>query len=93
MEFLVRSELHVPASVSPEQLQETIAQERERGLELRASGAIVRIWRAPGRRDSVAIYEARDATHLHELLASLPVWPWLSCTVEPLAHHYLEDER
>jgi len=91
MEFLVRSELAAPPDVPPERLRELTDAEARRGAELRDQGAIVRIWRVPGRRGSVAIYQARDATHLHELLASLPMWPWLSCTVEPLARHYLEE--
>lgn len=91
MEFLVRSQLGTPPQIPPEQLRELTAAEAARGAELREQGAIVRIWRLPGQRASVAVYAARDATHLHELLASLPLWPHLDCTVEPLAQHYLEE--
>jgi muconolactone D-isomerase len=50
----------------------------------------VRIWRIPGRTANVGIWEAPDATALHDLVSSLPLFPWLDVTVTPLARHYLE---
>jgi len=64
--------------------------ERRRGQDLQAQGWLRRIWRVPGRMANVALYEARDATHLHELLTSLPLWPWMDVAVQPLAQHPLE---
>lgn len=62
-----------------------------RAGELRAAGKLVRIWRDPGRRANWSLYEAADATELHDLLASLPLWPWMSARVHALAHHPVED--
>jgi muconolactone D-isomerase len=33
------------------------------------------------------LWEAPDATVLHDALASLPMFPWMDATVEPLATH------
>jgi muconolactone D-isomerase len=41
----------------------------------------------PGTRDSIGLYRVRDATELHEVLASLPMFPWMEMVVEPLATH------
>jgi muconolactone D-isomerase len=38
----------------------------------------------------VAIWEAEDATKLHELLTGLPLYPWISSEVSALAVHPLE---
>lgn len=60
---------------------------RDRAVELREAGTLVKLWRVPGSRDSIAIYRAEDATALHEALSSLPSFPWMTMTVEALATH------
>jgi muconolactone D-isomerase len=88
MEFLV----HMGIGLPPEHPEAAAlrAAEAERAGRLRDEGAIVRIWRIPGRTANVGIWEAPDATALHDLVSSLPLFPWLDVTVTPLARHYLE---
>ena len=66
--------------------------EREfaRGKALQDAGSIARIWRIPGRFANVAVWRAADATELHDLLTSLPLFPWMDVEVEALALHPLE---
>jgi muconolactone delta-isomerase len=40
----------------------------------------------------VGLWEAADATVLHEALASLPMFPWMDVTVEALATHPQEQK-
>jgi muconolactone D-isomerase len=91
VEFLVRIEIDLPPEMDPDRKAGLIEAEAARGRELRAAGSIVRMWRVPGRRANVGIWSATDPTTLHALLASLPLFDWMSITVEPLATHYLED--
>ena len=90
MEFLVRIDIDLPADVTEARRSELLEAEAERGRELIASGALRRIWRVPGRWANVSLYEASDATELHALLTSLPLWPWMEVQVEALAMHPLE---
>lgn len=90
MEFLVRIEVALPPETPAARRAELEAAERERGSELLAAGKLVRIWRLPGRRANLSLYRAADATELHEALTSLPLWPWMTISVEPLAVHPLE---
>ena len=90
MEFLVRISVDLSADVTEPRRQELLEAEAERGRELLASGALRRIWRVPGRRANVSLYEASDPTELHALLMSLPLWPWMDIQVEALATHPLE---
>jgi muconolactone D-isomerase len=76
-----------------DQRQELLAAERVRGRELIDRGFLKRIWRIPGRFSNYSLYDVQDATVLHELLSSLPVWPWTIMHVEPLATHPLEAPR
>jgi len=54
-------------------------------------GSLVRIWRMPGRRANISLYEVENATELHEKLSHLPFWPWLDVKVIPVARHPLEQ--
>ncbi|MBA3778168.1 MAG: muconolactone Delta-isomerase family protein [Chloroflexi bacterium] len=93
MEFLVHIEVEWPADGDPQELARLTAAERERAAQLAAEGRIRRLWRIPGRRENWGLWEAPDATALHESLMSLPFYPWLSIDVEPLAAHPSDPER
>jgi muconolactone D-isomerase len=87
MEFLVRAENRLPPD-TPEETRERLRKaERERAVELREAGVLKRLWRVPGRNATIGLYEADDPAVLHDAIASLPMWPWLDVTVEPLATH------
>jgi muconolactone D-isomerase len=87
MEFLVQADWSIPSDLPPDRLEALQQAEAARGLELKAQGIIVRIWRVPGRRRSVGIWEAADATVLNEILTALPMFPWVEFSVTPLARH------
>ncbi len=86
-EFLVRTENHAATRIGAEEISRLRAGERERAMELRAAGQLKRLWRVPGRNATVGLYEAADATELHDLLVSLPMWPYTDVSVEALAQH------
>jgi muconolactone D-isomerase len=93
MEFLVHITSAIPPSMPEAELNALVAAETDRGRELVASGNIKRIWRVPGSRRNVGIWEAVDATELHGLICSLPAYPWIAADVTALAQHPLEAEH
>jgi muconolactone D-isomerase len=88
-EFLVEIEIELPPSTADDERVALVAAEAARGKELRDAGSIVRMWRVPGRRANVGIWKAADASELHELIGSLPLFPWMNVQVRALADHYL----
>jgi muconolactone D-isomerase len=90
VEFLVEITIELPA-LDDAATAELLSREALRGRELIDAGKLRRIWRLPGQRANISLYEVRDATELHELLGSLPLWPYLKCTVRALAMHPLEQ--
>ncbi|MCU1415444.1 MAG: Muconolactone Delta-isomerase [Microbacteriaceae bacterium] len=92
MEFLVRFETSQPATMSVDERERLRLIERERAMELRAAGILIKLWRLPGRRGGIGLWEAPDATALHDALASLPMFPWTENTVEALATHPQEKK-
>ncbi|MFG1709458.1 muconolactone Delta-isomerase [Nonomuraea sp. M3C6] len=91
MEFLVRFETRLPDSMSDAERKQLRDAERARAMRLRQDGLLKRLWRVPGRRAVVGLWEAPDATVLHDALASLPQFAWMDVTVEPLATHPQES--
>lgn len=90
MEFLVQISVELPAELAPESRARLREEELARGRELREAGVIRAIWRVPGGLRNVGIWEAEDATALHEAIESLPLFPWLVAEVTPLAEHPID---
>ena len=75
MEFLVRFEIKVPPELDGEKYEELMAEEKRRGDLLWSSGRLLRIWRVPGRRASIGLYDFPDATELHAEISTLAPVP------------------
>jgi muconolactone D-isomerase len=93
VEFLVRIEVHWPPDGDASELASLTKAERARAAELAGAGSLRRLWRVPGRRANWGLWEAADATALHTAISSLPLFPWLSIEVHPLAAHPNDPER
>lgn len=86
-EFLVYAELNIPRDLDPAVLAEMQKREIEGGKAMAKAGSFIRMWRVPGRRATWNLFEAKDATALHELLSSFAMYPYFEMTVHPLADH------
>jgi muconolactone D-isomerase len=74
-----------------DQLLSLISAERARGKELKDAGTIARIWRIPGTKNNVGVWNAADASELHAAISSLPLFAYMNVEVTPLATHPLES--
>jgi muconolactone D-isomerase len=90
VEFLVQIQVDLPGAMPEAERAELLKAELRRGRELRAAGHIKHIWRIPGGLRNVGIWRAANATELHQLIASLPVFNWIAAEVTPLAEHPLD---
>jgi muconolactone D-isomerase len=91
VEFLVQITVELPPTMGEEERTDLLEAELTHGRELRAAGHIKAIWRIPGGLRNVGVWEAADATELHELISSLPLANWLTADVTPLARHPLSE--
>ncbi|MCB0906259.1 MAG: muconolactone Delta-isomerase family protein [Nocardioidaceae bacterium] len=90
MEFLARLEQQIPPDIDADLLATVKAAEKVRGEELVAAGKLRRIWRLPGRRAVMALYAVDSADELHDIISSLPLFPWMDVTVTALSSHALD---
>jgi muconolactone D-isomerase len=89
-EWLVSVEIHIPSGVPAEEVRRRFEVELARAQTFRANGSLLRIWRVPGRWANWALWSAADATALHAMLMTLPLYEWADVTVRPLAVHPVE---
>ncbi|MCP1337141.1 muconolactone Delta-isomerase [Futiania mangrovi] len=92
-EFLVNIKFVWPESVSDETRAELRDRERAYAAELVKKGHLVRMWRVPGRKENWGLWRAKDATELHDVLTSLPVWPYMDLQVHAVAKHPVDPLR
>lgn len=89
-EYLVRITVNRPVAMADSQWDSVLQREAEHAGRYRAAGTILRIWRLPGTTANVGVWSAQSATDLHDKLAALPAFPYMTVDVQPLAQHYLE---
>lgn len=88
MEFLVNIKLRWSDNMDPELRDRIIVEERAHAAELIKQGHLVRMWRVPCRFENYGIWNAQDATELHNIITSMPANPWMyDINVTPLARH------
>lgn len=87
MLFHVRMDVAIPHDLAPEVRQKLVAEERDRALDLQRSGVWPELWRIVGRYSNVSIFDVDSNDELHELLSSLPLYPYMHIEVTPLAEH------
>jgi muconolactone D-isomerase len=93
VEFLARIEQNISPDMDPDRLAAVKAAEKVRGQELVDAGKLRRIWRIPGRRAVYALYRVDSTEELHEILSSLPLFPWMDIEVTALGAHALDPEK
>jgi muconolactone D-isomerase len=86
MEFLVHMAVG-RIDAGDEREKQLRQEEAARSSELAEQGILVRLWRVPGRRENWGIWRADDCDQLHNAFVSLPLFPFLTITVHPLATH------
>lgn len=87
MHFLVQMEVSIPHGIDSDYLDGVKSAERARAHEIQRSGKWPHLWRVAGRYANVGVFDVDTIDELHELLVSLPMFPFLDITVTPLCHH------
>jgi len=82
--FLVRMELKLPPETTKLHEHNLYTSEAEAAKPYLDSGEMSRVWRVPGTRNHVALWDVADVQVIHDAYTSFPMFPWMTITVEPL---------
>jgi muconolactone D-isomerase len=87
MLFQVEMDVAFPIGFDAEEAARLKAQEKARFQDLQRSGKWRHIWRVVGRYANVSIFDVESNAELHELLTSLPLFPFMTLRVTALCRH------
>lgn len=87
MLFKVEMDIHVPLDYDPATFEALKVAEKARFQELQQAGKWRHIWRVVGRYSNVSIFDVADNAELHDLLMSLPLFPFMDISVVALCRH------
>ena len=96
MLFMVEMDVAIPSSFDNDEAARLKVAEKARFQELQAAGIWRHIWRVVGRYANVSIFDVASNAELHDLLTSLPLYPFMTMRVTPLCRHpssLYEDDR
>jgi muconolactone D-isomerase len=87
MLFHVQRNVRLPHDVPPDTADALKTVERERAQELQRQGKWRHLWRIAGRYSNVSIFDVSSAEELHDILSTLPLFPFMEITVSALCRH------
>jgi muconolactone D-isomerase len=88
--------VNIPADMPAEKAERLKADEKKRFQELQLAGQWRHIWRVVGHYANVSVLDVDSPARLHELLLSLPLFPFMQIKVTPLCRHpssVYDDDR
>lgn len=85
--FHVRMDVDIPRDLDPQVREDTIAREKAYSQELQRRGVWVHLWRVVGQYSNISIFDVDSADELHDVLWNLPLFPYMTIDVTPLAKH------
>jgi muconolactone D-isomerase len=80
-------DVHPPQGIEPAAFDRIKAAEKAYAQELQRSGKWVHLWRIVGQYSNISIFDAADNDELHAILSGLPLFPYMTVAVMPLAVH------
>ncbi|PXW30914.1 muconolactone Delta-isomerase [Nocardia sp. 348MFTsu5.1] len=85
--FHVRMDVDIPLDLDPGLRTQTLAKEKAYSQDLQRQGKWVHIWRIAGKYSNVSIFDVESPDELHDLLWNLPLFPYMTIDIMPLAKH------
>jgi muconolactone D-isomerase len=87
MLFHVQMTVRLPHDMPPAEADALKAREKALAQRLQEEGRWRHLWRVAGRYANVSVFDVADNAALHDLLTSLPLFPYMDIEVQPLCRH------
>jgi muconolactone D-isomerase len=83
--YAVRMDVALPADLPGRDA--LLAREKAYSQELQRAGKWLHLWRVVGQYANLSVFDVGSNEELHELLWALPLFPYMSIEIIPLADH------
>jgi muconolactone D-isomerase len=96
MLFQVEMDVRIPHDFPAERAEALKQAERARAQDLQRANVWRHLWRVAGRYANFSIFDVSGPQQLHDILSSLPPFPFMAIQVTPLCRHpssIREDDR
>lgn len=87
MLFKVEMDVVVPQDLDEQAFNDLKAREKEFAQELQHKGVWRHLWRVVGQYKNVSIFDVESNEELHNILTSLPLFPFMTISVKALCRH------
>ena len=87
MLFMVEMDVNIPLDFDPAQAARIKAEEKAYFQTLQVAGTWRHIWRKVGLYSNVSIFDVDSNAALHDMLMGLPLYPFMTMKITPLARH------
>lgn len=87
MVYVVEMEVHLPESWSHEKQADYFAREKECSQKWQSTGKWKYLWRVAGRYANISVLEVDSPDELHQILSSLPLFPYMKIKVTSVCQH------
>ena len=84
---MVEMDVQIPLDFDKEEADRLKVREKQRFQELQRVGKWRHIWRVVGRYANISIFDVESNSELHDILTSLPLFPFMEMKVVPLCRH------
>jgi muconolactone D-isomerase len=79
--------VQIPHDVDSEKIKTLSVAEVERAKALQQEGKWLHIWRIVGKWANISVFNVKDGAELHDILTSLPLYPYMEIKVTALCIH------
>lgn len=87
MLFHVRMDVNLPHDLEPAAAAAILAEEKAYSQALQQRGQWRHLWRVAGEYANYSIFDVASIDELHQLLAGLPLFKFMTIKVTPLLRH------
>lgn len=87
MLFCVKMTVNIPLDMDPAVLDDIKTREKNRAIDIQKSGKWPHLWRVTGKYSNISIFDVESNDELHELLMSLPLFPYMDIEVTAMSKH------
>jgi muconolactone D-isomerase len=85
--YLVHMRVNLPTDMDEDVAADLKAREKKLAQQLQLDGRWSQLWRVVGEYANYSVFDVSGNDELHDLLSSLPLFPYMDVAVTPLARH------